>query len=81
MSENQIFLNRIKHYIDSIEKTPNKTVREKLETLAFCILVMVDGEDIETGPYSMRPIDEEGNEGEDIAGNLHNEFYNHRSLC
>ena len=42
---------------------------------AFSILVALDGEACGCGPYSVKPIDTEGKEGKDIAGNLHHNIH------
>lgn len=52
-----------------------RTQQEIAGYVAFRILTLIDGESaIAGGPYSLRPIDEHGNEGIDIAGNLHELF-------
>ena len=68
------FLNTIWEYIDYWEKSDN-TSKDKLRKLAFSILVILDGESAYLPPFSVRPIDDKGKEGKDIAGNLHNNFY------
>lgn len=68
-------------YIDSLveyweHEATVKSVHEKLHGLAFSILVALDGGAVEVGPFAVRSIDEDGNEGEDIAGSLHEKFCN-----
>jgi len=54
---------------------PGKTALEVAEGTVFSILVALDGEAVDCGPYSVRPIDDKGKEGADIAGSLHNELH------
>jgi len=56
---------------------PGKTALEVAEGTAFSILVALDGEACDCGPYAVRPIDEDGlgTEGVDIAGHLHEEMH------
>lgn len=71
----QKFIKEIHSLIDQVLKSNRETEKEKLEMLAFGILVTIDGESLADGPYSLRPINNKGKEGKDIAGNLHNLFY------
>jgi len=48
------------------------TERDKMEGLLFSTLVIIDGEGGSFPACALKPIDENGNEGEDIAGDLHN---------
>lgn len=73
--EQERLFNAMRTYIDYWEIQPNKSVREKLEGFAFCVLVIIDGECGYAGPYSMRPVDENNELGEDISGNLHDLFF------
>jgi hypothetical protein len=50
------------------EETPK---REALSGLAFSILVMLDGGAVDVGPYAVRAVADDGSEGGDIAGPLH----------
>jgi hypothetical protein len=51
-----------------------RTQQEIAEYVAFRVLTLIDGESTIAGPYALRPIDEHGNEGIDIAGDLHELF-------
>ena len=73
--EEKIFLTEIWNSIDEIDNMKDESSRRKLELLAFSILVMLDGEKAFFPPFAVRPIDEKGKEGEDIAGSLHNNFH------
>lgn len=68
------FLKSIHQLILQIEDDERLDSGRKLEVLAFSILATIDGESIDCGPFVLREVDEAGNEGEDIGGNLHNEF-------
>jgi hypothetical protein len=54
---------------------PKTGCRDRLEGLAFSLLVMLDGGsvDVEYG-WLLEPVDEHGNVGESIAGTLHEEW-------
>jgi hypothetical protein len=54
---------------------PNRTPLEVAEGVAFSILVALDGEALACGPYAVRPINQRGKEGRDIAGSLHERFH------
>lgn len=69
----QDFVDQIKVYVRYWDKLPDKTSSEKLEGLAFSILVMLDGES-SLPPFAVKPIDENGKEGDDIGGALHELF-------
>ena len=75
------FLNHIRGLIDYWENdVEGKTIKERLEGLAFSILVVIDGESMQP-PCVLRPLvsspngDEWLDIGHDISGNLHNLFY------
>jgi hypothetical protein len=68
------FISEIRNKIDYCLEQ-DRTTKEKLQLLAFGILVMLDGEDTSFPPCSVQPIEENDKLGEDIAGNLHNLFY------
>lgn len=70
----QEFIDQIKVYVRYWEKLSDQTSSEKLEGLAFSILVMLDGES-SLPPFAVRPIDENGKEGDDIGGALHELFF------
>jgi len=74
MSIKQKFFQEINSKID-FWKQGDGSIEEKLRGLAFSILVIIDGES-SIGPFALKPIDENGNEGENIAGELHHEFEN-----
>lgn len=69
------FLTRIHELIQRLKYDDLISEEKKLEMVAFGVLVMIDGENPFCGPYALKPLDEDGNEGEDIAGDLHNNFY------
>jgi len=69
------FLREVWNSIHTISGYKDKTEAEKMNMVAFSILVMIDGEHATVPPFEMRPIDENGKKGKDIAGNLHNNFY------
>jgi hypothetical protein len=50
---------------------PGKTLWERMNGAIFSVLVILDGECAGMPPFAVRPLDEDGREGEDIAGNLH----------
>ena len=68
------FLEHIRQAVRFWAVLPGKTQREIAEGVAFSILVALDGEAVACGPYAVRSIDEQGKEGENIAGTLHEEF-------
>lgn len=70
-----IFLNCIRGIIDECANM-NKSPRDTSRITAFSILVALDGGAIECGPYAVRPFNENGEEGEDIAGSLHHSLHN-----
>jgi len=49
---------------------PDVSKRDALEGLAFSIMVALDG-GAAVGPYSVRAIDDDGQPGPEIAGELH----------
>jgi hypothetical protein len=67
------FIDAVCHSIDYWIELPSKTLRERMEGAVFSILVNIDGEG-GIPPFAMRLIDEKGNEGDDIAGYLHEVF-------
>ena len=69
------FIKTIWGYIDTIDNSEEKSPKRKMELLAFSILAMIDGEGVGVPPFEMRPINEKGKTGPDIAGDLHNNFY------
>jgi hypothetical protein len=72
------FVEQIGDILDYWHDLPGKTVRERMEGAVFSILVILDGENGTLPPYVVRPLDENGNEGEDIAGCLHELFCHKR---
>jgi hypothetical protein len=60
-----------------------ETERGRMELLVFSILVTIDGEGGEIGPYSLRPQDDDGNEGGDLAsdGDMHHRWANRYCLA
>lgn len=88
------FLEHIHYLVDGWDKSDRETTKEKLQGLAFSILVMLDGESSLPG-FIVAPCPHEDDKQHridngmnyyatnhktrvkcDIAGNLHNEFYN-----
>jgi hypothetical protein len=69
-----IFIETIVGILDYWYRLPDKTVRERMEGAIFSTLVILDGGSPVSGPFSVRSIDENGKEGEDIAGGLHELF-------
>ena len=67
----ETFLNNVRDIIKTCANVKDVTPLRAAELTAFSILVMLDGEAIQCGPFAVRPIDEAGKEGEDIAGFLH----------
>jgi hypothetical protein len=72
------FIDMVVDTIDYWCELPKKTLRERMEGFAFSILVTLDGESGDMPPYAVRPLDEDGDEGEDIAGCLHELFSQRR---
>lgn len=72
MDKRQEFLQQIKTYIDFWDKHDTDK-KDCLDGLAFSILVILDGES-SINAFSVRPILENGEEGDDIAGGLHDDF-------
>ncbi len=71
------FLRHLQGLVDQCLNESRKTTeRGRMELLVFDILVTLDGEMGDIGPYSVRPHDYEGDEGEDIcsAGDTHHEW-------
>ncbi len=71
--ENQ-FLQHLKHLADYWERQEISD-KEKLEGLTFSMLVMLDGGSGDMPGFAVRPIGENGDEGKDIAGSLHEKFH------
>lgn len=65
------FLNFVHEVVDYVSTQPEMTPSDVAKVTALSILAALDGEAVQCGPYALRPIDEHGNEGEDIAGSLH----------
>ena len=72
ISQSELFKRHVRGIIDECAK--QNSPRRAAELTAFSILVSIDGEAIECGPYALRPIDRNGKEGRDIAGTLHHEL-------
>jgi hypothetical protein len=68
------FVKQIYEAIDYWHDLPEKTIRERIEGAIFSTLVMLDGGNPCMPPFAVRPIDEDGREGKDIAGYLHEIF-------
>jgi len=66
------FLAHVKAMCRYWDDLPDKDMTQlsRLEGLAFSILVAIDGEST-LSSYTLRPIQEDGTEGEDISGSLH----------
>jgi hypothetical protein len=73
-STRNIFIEHIHDLIDYWHDLPNKTPRERMEGIVFSLLVTLDGESGGMPAYLVKPLDEDGKEGEDIAGSLHEVF-------
>jgi hypothetical protein len=68
------FVDQICDKIDYWHDLPGKTIRERIEGAIFSTRVMLDGGCPYVSPFAVKPIDEDGREGEDIAGYLHELF-------
>ena len=68
------FINRIKENIELWAKSQG-TEKDKLEGLAFSILVIIDGESAHLPPFILAPISKKSKVKGDIGGNLHNSFF------
>lgn len=68
------FLYAIKKQCKYWSSLTDQTPLQVAEGVAFSILVMIDGESPHAGPFALRQVDEDGKEGNDIAGHLHDEF-------
>jgi hypothetical protein len=68
------FVEQVYNIIDYWHDLPGKTILERIEGAIFSTLVIFDGESGGLPPFAVRPIDEDGNEGADIAGYLHEVF-------
>lgn len=73
------FLDHIRQSIGFWEALPDRTVGERLDGLAFCLLSLLDGCAIGFPSYTVHAnrADEDGNPlepGPDIAGSLHEQF-------
>jgi len=75
------FLSQIQSMVGYCARLENKTLRKRLELLAFCILVMIDGEDT-VGPYSLHLITESGKLTGNLSdGELHSRWSCHYSVA
>ena len=75
MKEKQEFIESVKHIVEYWSRQSDQTDYEKCDGVAFSILNLLDGNKAFMPAYEVRPLDDEGNAGEDIAGSLH-ELYN-----
>ena len=73
------FLNHVRMLVDYWEKeTSKQTLRERLDGLAFSILVAIDGENVDLPPFILAPIPHEEDKqyridnGEDYYPENHN---------
>jgi hypothetical protein len=73
--EQKLFIEYVKAVARYWAELPNKTPLEVAEGTAFSIFVALDGEASGCGPYAVRPLNEDGEEGKDIAGSLHSLLY------
>lgn len=69
------FIDHARFVIDYWAKQPGLTEQQRLEGVVFSILVAIDGEAVDIGPYMLKPTKEGGKWGPDIGGDLHNLFY------
>ena len=69
------FIEHICGLIDCWHDLPGKTPRESTKGVVHSILTVLDGECGGMPPFAVRPLDENGREGEDIAGGLHGLFF------
>ena len=74
------FLLSIHHSIEDLMQDERLNEERRMELLAFCILTKIDGESCDCGPFALKPLDEKGKEGKDIAGCLHHEFMDIREI-
>jgi hypothetical protein len=72
------FVEQVYSIIDYWHNLPGKTILERIEGAMFSTLVIFDGESGDLPPFAVRPVDEDGNEGYDIAGYLHEVFCHKR---
>jgi hypothetical protein len=72
------FVDQVYNIINYWHDLPGKTILERIEGAIFLTLVIFDGESGELPLFAVRPIDEDGNEGDDIAGYLHEVFCHKR---
>lgn len=68
------FLLSIKNSINELMNDKRLNEKRRMELLAFSILVKIDGESGDCGPFALRSINGKGKEGKDIAGNLHHDL-------
>lgn len=68
------FLEHIKGTVEYWSALPGKTDYEKCNGVAFSILATLDGYSGAMPTFSIRPFDEEGKEGPDIVGSLHDQY-------
>jgi len=74
MNSKEKFLLSIHNSIINLLEDDRLDERRRMELLAFCILTKIDGEAVDCGPFVLKPLNEQGDEGEDIAGNLHHQL-------
>lgn len=74
MSKQPEIVNHVKGIVKYWASLEGKTDYEKCDGVAFSILTLLDGYSGGMPPYEVRPLDEEGNAGEDIAGSLHEQY-------
>lgn len=78
MSKQEItkeFLEHIKHgIVEYWSNLSDKTDLEKCDGVVFSILTLLDGYSGGMPAYEVKPLDEAGQAGEDIAGSLHEQY-------
>ena len=74
MTERDRFLAGVRELVGYWEHQGDCDLRGKLNGLAFSILAILDGE-ADLPSYSVRPLDDCGIAGIEIAGTLHERFY------
>lgn len=73
------FIVEVKNILDTWEKA-DQSDNEKLSGVAFSILATIDGASLSISPFALKPIDGNGIEGADIAGSLHDHFYQNEKI-